>query len=428
MPMAGSPPAQQNPSPARRTAPRTIGTRARRWLSKLAPGSMLLAGWPGLDDVVARAKDNAPMVVQASGSVATAQAVGIGARVTSLGNPYLEVVADRGKLTHGIQAIGQLFLPLDINGQRSARIGEADQLLAWRQLARADSQANAMAEAVQAYGEALVSSANLANATTQEAEARSEARWFEAKAAAHDATVVDMSVARAEVSRYVQARAEAQLRLNEARLRLLALTALELDAAPPATLQPEPPALRMTPAASARQVAQGETPILRAMQAEASYWGAFRDRASAEKNQPFFLILHGGRGEFAEARYGAGIAYTFPVARRNQGEVARADAERGRTMQMRATIQRVASARLQGAYTAYSTSVEAVKEMDATGVPAAEAALRATVDSFKEGKVELVRVIIARRDLAMVRARRLELMAAAWRAYAELVAVLGALP
>jgi len=390
---------------------------------------MLMAGWPGLEDVVAQARDNAPMVVQASGAVATAHAAGVGARVTSLGNPYLEVVADRGKHTEGsVQAIGQLFLPLDINGQRSARIGEADQLLAWRQLTRSESQANAMAEAVHAYGEALVSSANLANATAQEAEARSEARWFEAKAAARDATVVDVSVARAEVSRYVQARAEAQLRLNEARLRLLALTALEIDAAPPSTMQPEPPALRMAPAASTRMVAQGETPILRAMQAEASYWGAFRERASAEKNQPFFLILHGGRGDFAEARYGAGIAYTFPVARRNQGEIARADAERGRSLQMRSTLQRVAAARLQGAYGAYNTSMEAVKEMDATGVPAAEAALRATVDSFKEGKVELVRVIIARRDLAMVRARRLELMASAWRAYAELVSVLGVLP
>lgn len=389
---------------------------------------MLMAGWPNLDQVVAQAKENAPAVVQASGAVATAHAIGVGARVTSLGNPYLEVIAERGKHTDGVQAIGQLFLPLDVNGQRAARIGEADDLLAWRQMSRAESQANAIAEAVQAYGDGLVSAANLANATQQEAEARSEARWFEAKAEARDATIVDVSVARAEVSRYVQARAEAQLRLNEARLRLIAITALEVDAAPPASRPPDPPPLRTTQASSTRLVAQGETPILRAMQAEASYWSAFRDRASAEKNQPFFLILHGGRGEFAEARYGAGIGYTFPVARRNQGDIARADAERGRSLQMRATIQRVTAARLQAAYSAYSTALEAVREMDATGVPAAEAALRATVDSFKEGKVELVRVIIARRDLAMVRARRLELMAAGWRAYAEIVSVLGVLP
>jgi hypothetical protein len=77
-----------------------------------------------------------------------ARAFGVGARVSSFGNPYLEVVADRGKFTHDVQVLSTLFLPVDVHGQRSARVGEADRLLEWRQLSRVEMQSRAMAEAV----------------------------------------------------------------------------------------------------------------------------------------------------------------------------------------------------------------------------------------------------------------------------------------
>jgi cobalt-zinc-cadmium efflux system outer membrane protein len=381
-----------------------------------------------LPDVIAHARENAPAVVEASGSIATARAHGVGASVSSFGNPYLEVVADHGQYTKDVQVLGQLFLPVDMHGQRSARIGEADHLLAWRQLGRAEAQGRAMAEAVAAYGDALVWSANVANALSQESEARTEAHWFAARAAARDATAVEVSLAEAEVSRYVQARAEAQLRLNDARARLVALTGLDLDASPPAGQRPEPPALRTSASAAGRSAARGELPAMRALAAESAYWGAFRERASAEVSQPVYLLVYGGRGEFAEARYGGGFAVTFPVARRSQGEMARADAERVRAANMQGAVRRVAAARLQGAFAAYEVALAAARELDTAGIPAAESTVRATYESFREGKTELVRVIIARRDLAAIRARRLELLGAGWRAYAEMTAVLGVLP
>lgn len=406
-----------------------IQRAVRKALQRLTLATSMLGAWPGLDLVAQQARDHAPAVIEASGNVGSARAVGVGARVSSFGNPYFEVVADRGHHTLDVQVLGTLFLPVDVHGQRSARIGEADRLLEWRQLSRAEMQSRAMAEAVLAYGDGLVAAAHVANAQSQEAEARSEASWFSAKAAARDATLVDVSLAAAEVSRYVQARAEAQLRVNDARLRLVVLTGLgDLDPAPPVGARPDPPALRMTLGKASRNASQGDTPALRANQAEAGFWSAMRERAAADKNSPFFVLLYGGRGDFGEARLGAGIAYTFPVARRNQGEVARAEAERARAMQMRSAVQRAALARLQSSFASLNTALEAVREMDATGIPAGENAVKATLDSFREGKTELVRVIIVRRDLAAVKARRLDLIAAAWRSYAEMVAVLGELP
>jgi outer membrane protein TolC len=40
----------------------------------------------------------------------------------------------------------------------------------------------------------------------------------------------------------------------------------------------------------------------------------------------------------------------------------------------------------------------------------------------------MIRVLIARRDLTAARARRLDLVEAAWSAYAELASIRGALP
>jgi cobalt-zinc-cadmium efflux system outer membrane protein len=232
-----------------------------------------------------------------------------------------------------------------------------------------------------------------------------------------------------EVSRYVQALAEAQLRLADARLRLTVYTGLEqLDPSPPPGARLAPPALRGSLVAANQAAGKGEIPMLRSNQAEAGFWTAARERAVADKNAPFFVLLYGGRGDYGEARLGAGIGYTFPVARRNQGEIARAEAEHTRAQQLRPALQRVALARLQADFENINTALQAVREMEANGIPAAENAVNATLESFRAGKAELVRVIIARRDLATVRARRLDILASAWKSYADVVMVLGALP
>ena len=59
---------------------------------------------------------------------------------------------------------------------------------------------------------------------------------------------------------------------------------------------------------------------------------------------------------------------------------------------------------------------------------ALESAVQASVDGFKAGKIDITRALLARRDLAIARARRLDLIEAAWRAYADLVVISGDLP
>jgi outer membrane protein TolC len=70
----------------------------------------------------------------------------------------------------------------------------------------------------------------------------------------------------------------------------------------------------------------------------------------------------------------------------------------------------------------------AVESLDHEGLPAAEAVVAATQASFLAGKLERVRVVMARRDLIQARDRRLQLIEDGWRAYGEMAAILGELP
>jgi len=390
----------------------------------LALPSTAQAAWPNLSQILSRVRTHAPASIEARGAESSAQALGVGARASSWGNPYLEIIADRGRLTPDAQVLGQLFLPVDIHGQRSTRIEEVDRLSDWRKSSRAEIVARLQGEAVAAYGEVMVAAAMVLEAGELEEDSRREAAWFAARAASGDATRVEKSLAEAEISRYTQSRTEASLRLAQARARLTSLTGLaDLDPIPRPVV---PPGIDLR----ARSLTQDASrlPAVQSLSSEASYWSAYRERASAEKHQPFYLMLYGGRGDLAEARYGAGFGYTFPITRKNQGEVARAQAEQSRALQLRGPVAAALSARLKAAIDGLAAINQGLAVVDAGGIPAFQEVLEATQLSYKAGKVELVRVIIARRDLATARARRLELVAAAWRAFGEVISVGGEYP
>jgi outer membrane protein TolC len=267
----------------------------------------------------------------------------------------------------------------------------------------------------------------VAEARRGEAEAEREAEWVSARRAAGDATVLDEALAGSEVARWVGTRAEAEVRLAIGRAELGALVG-EPDAATAATTSPEPPAF-VEPSSEARIAAWIEaSPPLATLRAEGGYWDAARRRAEAERTPPLGLILLGGRGDFGEARLGGGLSFTFPVARKNQGEIARADAERARAQALEAGLRAALLARLRGAVAASSALRAATAALEAKGVPAAERAAEAATAAFRAGKIELAGVLFAKRELSTARARRLDLLEARWRALGVLASVKGELP
>ncbi len=393
------------------------------------------AEFPTLERSIQLAKEHAVIVAEATGEVGVARAQMAGAKQSILGNPSLDVQIDQGiggqqspGSTQQLQALGYMYFPLDIGGQRGARVEEADKLIKWRELGLQGAKIVATGEAVAVYGEVLLGHARVSFATQGEQDAKDEAKYFAGRLSAKDTTVYETSLAEAEVARWVQQKAEATLRLASARARYAQLTGIADFDAPPPNPSPAPPSLRgpWDDAYIARLV--DKAPIIARLTAEKTYWESSVERYKTERFPPFTLELIGGRGSAGEARLGGGFIVAFPVTRRNQGEIARAESSRNTAVAQLALYRNVIQSRLRAARDAYVAVDKCVKELDAVGMPALEKAVSASNEAFKLGKIDQNRMLLARRDLALARARQLDLLEAAWRAYADLAIIGGDLP
>jgi cobalt-zinc-cadmium efflux system outer membrane protein len=417
---------------ARRDA-RAARSRRLTWaaaLAFLASVTMVRparAEWLTLDQVVARVRVQALAVADARGNVGVAEAAGVGARLSPFTNPYLEVQVDRGRATQDVQIQGLLFLPFEVNGQRGTRIREAEGLLAWRKVGLADAQARAMGEAIAAYGDVLTAATRLGDVMRAEEEAKNELSYFAQRMALGESTVFERSLAEAEVARWAQTRVETQLRLVNASARLSVLIGAQVDA-PPASVRASIPDLRIGQTDSDVAAIVEGSPQIAAVRKEIAYWDASRERVSREKFVPVNVLVVGGRGDLGEPRIGGGLSWTFPVTRRNQGEIANAEAQGSRAMAVAERLRQVVDVRVRAALQSYALSRAAVAEQDATGIPATERMVDAALTSYRAGKGEILRVFIARRDLLIARGRRLDLIQSAWNAYGELAAFKGDLP
>lgn len=384
---------------------------------------------PTLERTVQLARARAIAVIDAEGELGVAGAQMAGARQSALGNPYADIQVDKGlKTGQELQALAYTYFPVDIAGQRGARIEEADKLITWRKLGLVDARAGATGEAITAYGALVVGASRVAEATRGEELAREEAKYFAGRFEAKDTTVYEKALSEAEVARWVQQRAEAELAEGNARARFALVTGTGQVDAPPKGVALLPPALRATwdDGFIARVV--DRAPLLARAGAERAYWDASAERYKTERVPPVSFEIIGGRGAAGEARVGGGLVLTLPVTRRYQGEIARAEHGRAQVERAVPLYRNMVMARIRAARDALATTTRAVTDLDKTGMPAFETAASAAQEGYKAGKIELSRVLLARRDLATARSRRLDLLDAAWRAYADLATFSGDLP
>lgn len=415
-------------APRRGTEPKKLGLVGCFFalVALLAPETAR-ADWLKLDDVVRLAKGQALSAVRAEGEVAVAEAGMRGAKLPIVGNPYLDLQVDRGSSTKDVQALGYLYLPLEVNGVRGARIDENRSLVAFKQGQREEAFALVTGEAVAAYGELAVAGARVSENTFGEQSARAEAAYFEARLKAQDATVYEKTLAEAEVARWVQTKGEALVRLAQAKGRVSALTGRPIDG-PPAGTDVTLPILRGRWDEAALADRLTRSPLLAKYKKERAYWESAVARAEKDSFQPLNLTLIGGRGDPGDLRLGGGVALTFPITKRNLGEIARAERAASHVTHEENAALVTVRARLSAAYEQIVAVRDTIKVLDDTGLPAMQKALEAAQDLYKLGKTEISRLLLARRDYATARARRLDLLEQGWRAYAELCAITGESP
>jgi cobalt-zinc-cadmium efflux system outer membrane protein len=399
----------------------------------LASVSIVLTGKPtlaeplsSLGEAIALASKRAPLAVEAAGQSAVARASMFGARVLPIGNPQAELVAGQQR-TAQLEVDAKLYLPLEVSGQRSARIAETDRQIVWRELAADEARARVSGEVTEAWGMAVVSAGRIEQARLAAEEARREAEWVAARRELGAATVADVSLADAEVARWEQVGAEAGVALGQATARLAQLVRLP-EVELPLTTTVDPPQLRLATRTDRAAQPSEDFPMLRSLAAESSYWRASAERYQREFKPPLSVVVSAGRGDLGEPRVAGGLAWALPTFRRNQGEIARAAAEAARADSVLVAAREGLSTRVRGDVRALLAAREAIRQLEQKGLPASERLVEAATASWHAGKSELVQVIIARRDLASARLRRLDLVETTWRIYGDLVALTGELP
>lgn len=169
-------------------------------------------------------------------------------------------------------------------------------------------------------------------------------------------------------------------------------------------------------------------PVVQAHQREATYFDVQRNRQVVESHLPLNVIVSGGRGEFGDMRWGGGLAWTFPTFRRNQGERARASAEQSRALDQRREDEIRTEARLRGLIEERKQVAEAIADLRQYGLPAADAALQAALGVQRAGKGDLLHILAARRDMALLKLGVLSLVRRQWALLADLVALTGEMP
>jgi len=352
----------------------------------------------------------------------------VSAQLAPLGNPLLEVTAQRGnrEATRDVAINGELWIPVEIAGQRSTRKKESADYIAWHQALLAQARATAIGRTVRVYGSWAVGWERLRALRALTADARAEATYYGERMAAGDATERDAALSALEAARHDVMLVEAQSDLIQAVGVLRALTGVNVaDQQPGSMLPPLEASFR---GMLGERLNAGTLPELSALAAQARYQGSSRERWAREGISPLAIGLVAGRGDLGETRLGAGLGYAIPTFRRNQVESSRAEAERLRALAELELRRRVAAQRFELIALELTELRRAVEVLTTSALPAAERAVHAAIETHRAGKGEVLPVLVSRRDLSTLSLRRLELLEKAWIRISELVEMTGELP
>jgi cobalt-zinc-cadmium efflux system outer membrane protein len=370
------------------------------------------------------AKQNAPEVSLAKASLTSSRSALVNGKMAPLGNPYLEVTADRGNkgVTKDVAIYGTLWLPVELAGQRGTRMREAEDFISLHSAFVEQARARAAARMVRAYGFSVVATERTSVLSELLTSAQAEADLIAERVKAGDAIARDASLAAVEAARHEVMLAETRAELLHAQgelAELLGRDTLEQLAPTP------PPSLR---ASDFRGVRIDQTPYSQALRAEARFYSSSAERLAREGQSALSLGLVAGRGDYGETRLGGGLAYAFPVFRANRPERARAAAESTRALSEKRVQETVASRRLRLLQLEQEQLVRALSTLTSTALPAAQHAVSAVQETYSAGKAEMLAVLLSRRELSALSLRRLELLERNWLLVSEYVEITGDLP
>jgi outer membrane protein, heavy metal efflux system len=380
-----------------------------------------------LDEVVAKALTVAPDVRSGQAAVEVSRSSRVNAGRPPLDNPYFEVFAQQASqgVAQGLPFTATVWLPLELAGNRGRRIKESEAMVQMFEAGLDVAETTAAGEAVAAYGRAVVAAERVRVLERLLRFALEAAQIYESRMAAGDAILRDVTMAKMDLGRTHALLAEARGRLASSLADLLRLTGERYDRVDAAEITPPP----FDRAVFLERVEEEESlPAVAAAEAQGRFYDQQKVRLARDAVNPFQLMLMGGKGDFGEARFGAGLAYAIPMFRSMQGERAFAEAESHRADiegEIRAARIR---ARVEGILDQLEQEGEAFQVLTELALPAADEAVEAAVATAAGGKEDAFVVIFSRRERVLLSLQRLEVVERQWALLGELVQLTGELP
>jgi cobalt-zinc-cadmium efflux system outer membrane protein len=382
-----------------------------------------------LDEAVALALEQSPTYRVAAIEVERARGARLGAEPYFPGNPLLSFdagprdQADERGTKFSYQA--RLEQPVDVAGQRAARLAEADAGIALAEARLAVAGAEVRTRVRAAYVNAQIAARRVDDAQQRVATAERLERAARDRVATGAASEVEQRLAEAERGKAEAERLAATTDLQEARAAL----ATVLDLPPGQTLRLSTalaaPPPRTLNADTLVEVALERRRELLALRQEGRAIDAEIERLRAERIPPVSLVFNMQQDSPDQYWAGPGISIAAPVWRRNQGSIAEAEAARRRNKLELETSARSTERDLR-------TAIEAAKQrraewelLDRSVLRAVERGRDLVVDGWQAGKFDLFRVLTLENDLVNARRAHLDAIAALWNAELEIDRTLG---
>ena len=379
---------------------------------------------PALRELVKLARERAPEVALGRSALTASRSSYASARLAPIGNPFLEVRAQGATkdVVKDVNIDATLWLPVEIAGQKSRRGREADDYVQLHGALLEQARALAASRTVRAFGALVVGATRFRVLTELATNAQAEARYYADRMALGDATERDAALSAVDAARHQLALSETKSDLLRVEADLFELTGRKLT--PDTVVETFPPGVSGTVIA---QPNVEQSPTFHVLSAHAKYYESARERLQSEGWAALNIGLILGRGDYGETRYGAGLAYAFPV-RANQGERARADAERVRALEELGLRRQLFARRAVLLTSELAELGRAFEIVTHSALPAAQRAVAAATETYRSGKSDYFSVLLSQRDFSTMALRRLEILDKSWMLLGDLVEITGEVP
>ena len=315
-------------------------------------------------------------------------------------------------------------IPLEIGGQRAARVKAAERGRDVAAAERTRARAGFRSEVVQAYVAVVIVQERMALANDAVELAKRAAEVIARRVAAGKVSPVDATRAEVDTAHVQLEAAEASAALQRARLVLASL----LGEAEPTFDKVSEEVAAASPRASLSELAAqlDGSPALAVARTEVERRRALAAVERTKTTPDVTLSLGSKRDhELGRTQVVVGVSIPLPLFDRNQGAVREANLRADQAADELQEARRRLLVELQDASSRLAVANATMQTLQALVLPAAQQAYEAAGRGFEAGKFGALDVLDAQRSLLQARSRRLDTLAAAHRAAADIDRIVG---